>query len=892
MNQLKKTIITFIFLFLATFGLQAQFEMELSQTIMDPAFFIESVNFSPDGVFFASGSRDNTVKIYKKSYDSFELTQTINEHDWGVWSARFSADGNFLASASWDKTVRIYQKDGDEFNFIQVLADHNKPVFDVAFSLDGNYLASASKDNTVKIYKKSGNSFALVQSLEDHSDEVRSVSFSPDGRFLVSGARDNTINIYEKTGGNFEYIQDFDCENWVESVNFSPDGTYFTVGAWGAKIKIYKKNGNSFELAQTLYDNSVSVNSTNFSPDGKFLAAASFGMVNIYEKKGNSFNLIETILDHSLQYEVRSVAFSEDGNFFASGSRDNFVQVYNLNGVGGNDFTIVPYDDNNTNNNTNNDNNNNTQENVSNLPPILLIDKIKVSENVLRAGESINISVTVNNIGQGDATGVFATLSTNMDYALSYDYKTFFYDIDKTSGSQTITIPITAKENIASSQLQINVRVTEPNVGMEIEGKRILISTQRLKRPELKLARYNPKEIISSSPNNQIDINEQIGFEIYIQNVGEGLAENVKVEISNSQNGVMFLGYAIGEGKPNNTIPNFNIDAGKYKVVTAQYFINSSFTADEIKLEVNVSEAKGKYGFIQYETTAVNSTLTAQGEVETVERPDNNNNTDVVIENLPEATDNLIKDLPQNPTNENRFALIIGNEDYKDLIAVDYALNDSRAFRIYAEKVLGVPADHIIYKENVGVTDFNTIINKSSNLMNSNRELFVYYSGHGFPTKNGETFLMPVDVNEDNVGSYGIKLKDFYDKLSKNNPARVTVFIDACFSGGGRNGLSIARSGIKLKPKETDLSQNIVSFTASTGDEVAQKYDKQQHGLFTYYLLKTLKDTKGDINYSNFATKLQTEVKDRSNIEDKLKEQNPKISIGSGATDWENWRIK
>jgi len=877
---MKRRIIIIIFLILTTLTTQAQFEIDLLQTISDQYFFIESVSFSPDGEFLASGARDNTVKIYKKQNNYFELFQTINDHEWGVWNVSFSADGNFLASASWDKTVKIYKKEEGSFFLIQTIKEHNKPVFSVSFSPDGRFLASASKDKSIKIYKKNGESFELIQSLDDHKSEVRSVCFSPDGIFLISGAYDKKVNVYKRTGNNFNLSQTLDCKNWIESVSFSPDGNSFAVGVWNKDVNIYNKNGNNYQFQETLSDNYLNVNNVTFSPDGNYLAAASYGNVNIYEKKGNRFSLLGNILDHANDKEIRSVAFSQDGKFFVSGSRDNTMQVYNLYGVGENNFTIVD-----------NNSNNNTTENVTNLPPILLIDKIQVSENILRAGETVNISITINNIGQGVAKGVFATLSTNMDYALFYETNTFFNDIDKTSGSQTIIIPITAKENIANSQLEINIQITEPNIGMEIEGKRILISTQKLKSPELKLARYNPKEIISPNPNNQIDINEQIGFDIYIQNIGEGLAENVKVEINNYQEGVLFLGYALDGGSPNNSIPEFDIDAGKYKIVTAQYFINSSFTEAKINLEINVSEIKGKYGFVQNKSTEVNTTLTAQGEVETIEHTENNN-TEVVIENLPEIKDDLIKNLIQNPINENRFALIIGNQIYKELISVDYALNDSRAFKIYAEKILGIPADHIIYKENVGVTEFNTIISKASNLMNSNRELFVYYSGHGFPTENGETFLMPVDVNEDNVGNYGIKLKDFYDKLSENNPARVTVFIDACFSGGGRNGLSIARSGIKLKPKETDIDQNIVSFTASTGEEVAQKYDKQQHGLFTYYLLKILKDSKGDINYSDFATKLQTEVKDRSNIEDKLKEQNPKISIGSGASDWENWRMK
>ncbi len=857
--------------------LNAQFDANLQNTLEDHSDYVRSVHFCPDGKFLASGSWDNTVKIYKNNGTSFELIKTLTDHSRDVYSVRFSPDGKFLTSGSYDNTIKIYEINGTDFKLLKTLTDHSKEVTSIIFSNNGKFMASGSFDKTIKIYKIDGTSFELIKTINNGA-EILSLSFSPDGKFLSSGSYSaNDVKIYKIDGTNFEHIKTLkDHSKDVNSVRFSSDGKFLSSGSKDNTVKIYEIDGSNFNLIKTIEGKYIY--NVNFSPDSKFFICG-FAAPKIYEIKGTNFELVKTLPYTGL---IFGSSFSSDGNFLALGDADSEVRIYKLEGVGrAINKKLIEKD------------NNNTVAETSGLPPIIFIDKIEVSEAVLRAGEKINVSITVNNIGLGEAKGVYAKLSTNMDYAVSYKKETKFKIINKTNGTATITIPITAKKNIASSQLQVDIQVIEPVFGMEITGKRLLVATEKLKTPELTLSRFTPKEIISRSPNNQIDINEQIGFDFYIQNVGEGIAESVKVEISNSQTGVMFLGYSKQNGSPSNTVPVFNnIEAGKYELVTAEFFINSSFTDSKIKLKIKVSENKGKYGYTESKYTAVNTTLTDDGEIVIIKPTETtNNNNGIIIEDLPELSNDLISNLPQNPTNKNRYALIIGNENYNQLIAVDYALNDSRAFKIYAEKILGVPADHIIYKENAGIADFNTLITKASNLMNSNRVLYVYYSGHGFPNKDGETYLMPVDVNEDNVSQFGIKLFDFYETLGKNNPAKVTVFIDACFSGGGRNGLAIARSGIKLKPKDTDLNKNIVSFTASMGDEVAQKYDNQQHGLFTYYLLNILKETKGDITYSQLATKLQSEVKDRSNIEKGLKEQNPKISIGSGAKNWESWKI-
>ncbi len=260
-------------------------------------------------------------------------------------------------------------------------------------------------------------------------------------------------------------------------------------------------------------------------------------------------------------------------------------------------------------------------------------------------------------------------------------------------------------------------------------------------------------------------------------------------------------------------------------------------------------------------------------------------------------------DIPQVATpNRNRFALIIGNEDYSTFqntlqveSDVEFAIHDAQVFREYAIKVLGVPEENIIMRLNAKVVEMMNELKVANSIiknMKGQAEYFVFYAGHGFPDEQTrEPYLIPVDISGSNV-EFAIKLSDFYRKLTEFPSKRVTVFLDACFSGGGRNlGLMAAR-GVKVKPKEGILKGNLVVFSASSGEQSSLPYREKQHGMFTYYLFKKLKETNGEITYNDLSSYLSTEVSIRSAMINN-KEQNPETNISPELGErWKGWKIK
>ena len=130
-----------------------------------------------------------------------------------VRSVAFSPDGNKIASGSWDDTIRLWDTNTGEQ--LQTLTGHTDDVNSVAFSPDGNTIASASDDYTIRLWN--AHTGEQLQTLTGHTSPSYSVAFSPDGNTIASGSWDGTVLLWEHTPTVVE------PEKIVEDVN--GDGT-------------------------------------------------------------------------------------------------------------------------------------------------------------------------------------------------------------------------------------------------------------------------------------------------------------------------------------------------------------------------------------------------------------------------------------------------------------------------------------------------------------------------------------------------------------------------------------------------------------------------------------------------------------------------------------------
>jgi uncharacterized caspase-like protein len=83
-----------------------------------------------------------------------------------------------------------------------------------------------------------------------------------------------------------------------------------------------------------------------------------------------------------------------------------------------------------------------------------------------------------------------------------------------------------------------------------------------------------------------------------------------------------------------------------------------------------------------------------------------------------------------------------------------------------------------------------------------------------------------------------------YAALGKLPAKEVIIALDSCFSGSG--GRSVIAKGsrplVMNLQSNVALPKNMTVLSASAGDQTSSTYDEKGHGLFTYFLLKGIKN--------------------------------------------------
>lgn len=82
-------------------------------------------------------------------------------------------------------------------------------------------------------------------------------------------------------------------------------------------------------------------------------------------------------------------------------------------------------------------------------------------------------------------------------------------------------------------------------------------------------------------------------------------------------------------------------------------------------------------------------------------------------------------------------------------------------------------------------------------------------------------------------------------------------------------------------------NSNSITFSASSSNEVAHQYEGKSHSLFTYFLLKKLQETAGNVTMGELFEYIKENVS-RTSVTVIKKSQTPTIVAGNAVVDWEN----
>ncbi|CDS09776.1 hypothetical protein LRAMOSA02453 [Lichtheimia ramosa] len=244
---------------------------------------IYSVDYSSDGIRFASAGADTSVRLWsiKRRADNtkdnsqnktglpvhIEFLSELKRHSGPVNVVRFSPSGEYLASAGDDSCVIIWKRsmvgesafgrDNAEFekeswSVVHMFHGHNKEIYDLAWSPCGEYIITASIDNTARVWSISARS--TIHVFTDHTHYVQGVAWDPLGEYVATQSSDRSVAVYHykqdsqrrlhfgaakrhykmtKTADSTStrFYHDENLVTFFRRLSFSPDGTFLITPA-------------------------------------------------------------------------------------------------------------------------------------------------------------------------------------------------------------------------------------------------------------------------------------------------------------------------------------------------------------------------------------------------------------------------------------------------------------------------------------------------------------------------------------------------------------------------------------------------------------------------------------------------------------------------------------
>lgn len=519
------------------------------------------------------------------------------------------------------------------------------------------------------------------------------------------------------------------------------------------------------------------------------------------------------------------------------------------------------------------------------IPDLVINDFTFFDENsnkIIDANESDSVVLNLVNKGKGIAEDVVFKITTSVPLeGFSFTPEFVIGDINP---GQTIHIKVPVKTTMSLQSGSVGFKfLALENRGFDSFPLNMTIETMKFEPPKVRVV----DAVFSTDEGGKIVPNYPIKIKILVQNIGRGRANNVKVGFIFTKENCVALEnvnqFALGILNP-----------GQSDTLEFPFTVTRRFTGDNIPVRISLEEEYRQYARDTSISVSLYQDLQASKDVVIEGKPPEGGS--IEIASLVAEVD---RNIPLNPERyQNKYALVIGNEDYtsrqagiKNETNVIFAKRDAEVFKEYLVNTLGFSEENVSLHINATAAEMNQSIDLLSKIARriNNAELVFYYAGHGFPDEVAQVpYLIPVDVTGADL-SNALKLSNLYAKLESSNAKQISVYLDACFSGGGRNNEFLTSRGIRIKPKLEIPPANTIVFSASSGEQSALPYASKQHGIFTYYLLKKFQDTKGNITYGALADYLQEQVSLRS-LKVNQREQDPQILYGDNNK--ENWKNK
>lgn len=507
------------------------------------------------------------------------------------------------------------------------------------------------------------------------------------------------------------------------------------------------------------------------------------------------------------------------------------------------------------------------------------------------ADEHCTLKLTVKNSGLGDGYGLRARIRPRGNVPGVTVRDNVSLPVIKVGATYTVEFPLTSNLNTADGQAEFLLGIDEPN-GLNLPEVPVTVATRAFLAPMVEFRGHVVRNGGSTLLKNRV-----YNMDVTVQNTGRGAAEQVSVSL--------VLPDGVLQTAENNGLSSSTLAIGQSHTVTYSFIVPQTYTSTQLPISVAVSERYGRYS----KSGTINLGVDQSG-------GQGGNTIAPVIEelNVPVAVVDLgtdvDSDIPQTKQKDkDLYVLIIANGNYRHGDGVSTAIHDGEIVKEYCIKTLGAQPDHVVFvqdADNVAMTDrlesFVSIIERHRD----NGRFLLFYYGHGAPSPDrsvADAYLIPVNLAPgSNIQRNAISRNDLMNRLQKADPRQMVVCLEACFNGGtnaggGEHVYTQANTSAPMLEDDVDATSfggNIVLLTASSGSQSAHAMPQGAHNVFTYQLLKALKESRGDITWGRLFNQAQVGTQDYSQLKMHHTHAQTPTSVPSRTLGnaWESWRVR
>ena len=283
--------------------------------------FVQMVSFSPDSSRLLTVGGDRFARVYDLTRR--ELLMSVNNTVL-VNSARFSHDGAVIATAGGDLFVRMWDASTGQLRY--ALRGTGR-VNDLMFSPDDALLATAGGNDTIaRVWNLAERSSSAI--ITAHKSGIESVAFSPSGRSILTTGRDGNAYVAASEGG-FTQASLLGHRGPVTSASYSPDGQAIVTGSedgsarlWDARVD--RSGPTTVGIPRLVGAHALGVNAVAFSPDGRHLVSAGDDGASRLWGPGDRVVVLRQA------GPVNSASFSQDGTRVVTASDDGTAAVWRV----------------------------------------------------------------------------------------------------------------------------------------------------------------------------------------------------------------------------------------------------------------------------------------------------------------------------------------------------------------------------------------------------------------------------------------------------------------------------------------------------------------------------------------------------------------------------------